>query len=50
VFAHDTFVALFGAVRPGELDVLPGLVRAALREGYAIVLNEPGTPAASRTP
>jgi nucleotide-binding universal stress UspA family protein len=43
VFAHDTFVALFGAVRPGELDVLPGLVRAALREGYAIVLNEPGT-------
>lgn len=43
MFAHDTFVALFGAVRPGELDVLPGLVRAALREGYAIVLNEPGT-------
>jgi hypothetical protein len=43
VFAHDTFTSLFGTPRPGELDVLAGLVRAALREGYAVVLNEPGT-------
>lgn len=43
MFAHDTFVSIFGTPRPGELDVLAGLVRAALREGYAIVLNEPGT-------
>lgn len=43
MFAHDTFVAVFGAVRPGELDTLAGVVRAALRAGYAIVLNEPGT-------
>lgn len=43
MFAHDTFTSLFGTPRPGELDVLAGLVRAALREGYAVVLNEPGT-------
>lgn len=43
MFAHDTFVALFGAVRPGDQEHLANLVRAALREGYAIVLNEPGT-------
>jgi hypothetical protein len=43
VFSHDTFTALFGAARPGELEALPGLIRAALRAGYAIVLNEPGT-------
>jgi AAA domain-containing protein/bifunctional DNA primase/polymerase-like protein len=43
IFAHDTFVALFGAVRPGDQEHLANLVRAALREGYAIVLNEPGT-------
>jgi hypothetical protein len=43
VFAHDTFTSIFGAVRPGELEVLTGLVRAALRAGYAVVLNEPGT-------
>lgn len=43
MFAHDLFVATFGAVRPGELDALAGVVRAALRAGYAVVLNEPGT-------
>lgn len=43
MFSHDTFTALFGTVRPGELEALPGLIRAALRAGYAIVLNEPGT-------
>lgn len=43
IFAHDTFVAVFGAVRPGELDTLAGVIRAALRAGYAVVLNEPGT-------
>jgi AAA domain-containing protein/bifunctional DNA primase/polymerase-like protein len=43
LFSHDTFTALFGAARPGELDALAGIVRAAVREGYAIVLNEPGT-------
>lgn len=43
MFAHDTFVATFGAARPGELEILPTLIRAALREGYAVVLNEPGT-------
>jgi len=43
VFSHDTFTAIFGAVRPGELEALAGLIRAALRQGYAIVLNEPGT-------
>lgn len=43
MFAHDTFVALFGAVRPGDQEHLANLVRAALREDYAIVLNEPGT-------
>lgn len=43
MFAHDTFTAIFGTARPGELDILAGLVRAALREGYAVVLNEPGT-------
>jgi hypothetical protein len=43
VFAHDTFTSIFGAVRPGELEVLTGLIRAALRAGYAVVLNEPGT-------
>lgn len=43
MFAHDTFTAIFGAARPGELDILAGLIRAALREGYAVVLNEPGT-------
>lgn len=43
MFAHDTFTAIFGAVRPGELEVLGGLIRAALREDYAVVLNEPGT-------
>lgn len=43
MFAHDTFTAIFGAVRPGELEALAGLIRAALRQGYAVVLNEPGT-------
>lgn len=43
MFAHDTFTAIFGAARPGELEILAGLVRAALREGYVVVLNEPGT-------
>lgn len=43
MFAHDTFVAVFGAVRPGELETLAGVIRAALRAGYAVVLNEPGT-------
>jgi hypothetical protein len=43
VFAHDTFTSIFGTPRPGETEVLPGLIRAALREGYAVVLNEPGT-------
>lgn len=43
MFAHDTFTAIFGTARPGELEILSGLVRAAVREGYAIVLNEPGT-------
>jgi hypothetical protein len=43
VFSHDTFTAIFGAVRPGELEPLAGLIRAALRQGYALVLNEPGT-------
>lgn len=43
MFAHDTFVSVFGAVRPGELETLAGVIRAALRAGYAIVLNEPGT-------
>lgn len=43
MFSHDTFTAIFGAVRPGELEAVAGLVRRAVREGYAIVLNEPGT-------
>lgn len=43
MFAHDTFVAIFGAARPGELEILASLIRGALREGYAVVLNEPGT-------
>lgn len=42
MIAKDLFVATFGSTTPGDQDHLPGIVRYAIRNGYAIVMVAPG--------
>jgi hypothetical protein len=43
VLGAGPFAATFGAVRPGDPESLKGVVRAAIRNGWAVVLDAPGT-------
>ena len=42
MFGNDTFVRVFGSTPPGDDEALIQVVSAAVREGYAIVLDHPG--------
>lgn len=42
MFGNDTFVRVFGSTPPGDDEALIQVISAAVREGYAIVLDHPG--------
>lgn len=43
MIANDVFAATFGSVPPGDEEALAAVARNAVRNGFALVLSEPGT-------